>query len=614
MYLSRFALSALVFSGRVLAAIPVVARQGTTTTPFVQSGTPGAPSTTLDWWPFEDFSTSSASQPFLASSSSSQSQPTISSTSSLSFSRPPQSSSPSIIDITALPPSITNPPHPRIRTKGDAKPFSLAPVFLITGLVLGALVGWPAFNAYEKWAAKSAAVPLLRGPAYVPVNHVNQRTNGDRRDPMSDVHGSPSKHTRHGNPYSVGRGFLGRIPPPTFHKPPLPTSQERTKSTSSEGPFAWPSIPASSRSTPIHSRPAANRSAKSVRTTTAISDDPFTSTASDARSQTVVAASRTSTRSTFAHTSKFGEIWSDDEDEHSVVISPISPSLPVEGEGEAKTGLFKIRSKPKSAKRKVRDEESTGSASELSLPIKETSPRKSSWSFPWVPGSPSVKPESYTTVPARTSSPRPRSFRTPESSPRKSSYVCSSEDVRFVDTSVLPSSPPTLTSPRLQSELFLTALEAPGPLAPRFKKVSRTVTRQRAVEERDDAGTSDPTSPSSPQPGNREDFNENRSLTKRSSRTGPSRHLSTASVSTISEFPGSPPPKRTPAERFHARHAALGKVEEIIQKSRSQTSIANLTVSPGRSAALDTVEEGRQFGRAGREFGSGGIEQRLFES
>ena len=75
-------------------------------------------------------------------------------------------------------------------------------------------------------------------------------------------------------------------------------------------------------------------------------------------------------------------------------------------------------------------------------------------------------------------------------------------------------------------------------------------------------------------------------------------------MSTIAEFPGDPPRKRTPAERFHARHSALDKVEEIVQRSRSQTSVVG--------ASAGAVED-RRLGRAGRDFESGGIEQRLFE-
>jgi len=101
-----------------------------------------------------------------------------------------------------------------------------------------------------------------------------------------------------------------------------------------------------------------------------------------------------------------------------------------------------------------------------------------------------------------------------------------------------------------------------------------------------------------------EHFYENHSPTKYDSRPEPGRHLSTASVSMISELPSDPPPKRTPAERFYARHSALNKVEEIIRKSRSQTGLVNATMDPGR-LTLDTVEEDKQFGRVGREFESG---------
>ena len=302
---------------------------------------------------------------------------------------------------------------------------------------------------------------------------------------------------------------------------------------------------------------------------------------------------------------------SDEErDDTSVFISPASPMLPADGEGGARTGLFKkLVSKPKSVKKKRREERSTKGMSESAPPAQESSPRKSSWNFPWISGSPSVKPESYTPVPARTSSPRSQSFKTPDSSPRKPSYVRSSENVRVVDTSVLPTSPTTLTSPRLESEFFLaaTVFDVSGAPTPKRMKSLRAMSRLGRGKERNNTDTPDANSPSLSHPSKSERSDENHSFMKHDSRPGPSRALSTTSVSGISEFPGDPPPKRTAAERFYARRSALDKVEEIVQRSKSQTSVA--AMSPGRSV----VEEGRQFGRAGREFESGGIEQRLFE-
>jgi len=480
-------------------------------------------------------------------------------------------------------------------------------------------VGWLTFSSYVRWVAKSVAVVLVPGPAYVPAER-DERADSDRGEWVGDVEGSPSKHTRHGNAYSsysVGRSLFGRIPSSRLYQPLPSTSQERSKS--SEKSFAWPSLPGSSRPVPSHSRATTNNSTKSTQIATVIPNDPFTSigTGPDTKSQTVVVASRTSTRSTFAHASRFGEVWSDEEDQDTVVVSPFSPTHPAEGEGEGRTGfLKKIRSQSKSSKGKKRDEKSTSAINGLASPVKETSPRKNNWNFPWIPGSPSVKPDSYTAVPARMSSPRSQSFRTPESSPRKPSHVRSSENVRSVDTSVLPASPPTLISPRLESEFFLSALvfDAPGTPTPKRTRLSRAVTGRRRGEERDDTDTLivDTTPPSPPGLSEFERSYESHFPTKRDPRPGPSRHLSTASVSTISEFPGDPPPKRTPAERFYARHSALDKVEEIIQRSRSQTSVANAATSRGRST-LDTVEEHRRFGRVGREFESGGIEQRLFE-
>ena len=606
MYSGSVAFCIFVCVGQVVAVVSAVARQETATSLFVQSS---ASPTTFDWWPFDG---DTGAQPLLALSSSSQPPTaTTSFASPLPLSQNPPSPSPPIIDITALPPSATKVPRPKARTKENIKPFSLAPVFVIAGLVLGILVGWTAFDSYERWVAKDPATSLLPGPAYVPVN---RRTDTERGEPADDIHGSPSKHTRHGNPYSsysVGRGFLGRIPSSVLRKPSPLMSQERMNAVGSEKSFAWPPLPDSSRSTPSQSRSTTSSSTTSARIMTAVADDPFFSARTDSKSPTMVAASRTSTRSTFAHASRFGEMLSD-EDESAVAVSPISPTLPAEGEGEGKTGLFKkIRSKSKSAKRKKRGEKSRSDTSESASLGKETSPRKSSWT--WVSGSPSIKPESYTTAPTRTSSPSSQSFRTPESSPRKPSYPRSGDNVRMVDTSVLPASPPTLTSPRLESEFFLSGivLDDFEELTPGRTRSSRGGTKYRRDEKRKDTDTLEETS--SPQSDRRDHSRRSRSPTKRDSRSGPSRGLSITSSSSISEFPGAPPPKRTPAERFYARRSALGKVDEIIQRSKSSTGVATPKMSPGR-LTLDTVDESRQFGRAGREFENGGIEQRLFES
>ena len=618
MYLGRSALPVLTYVGWVTAMTSGVARHERTVFLVGQSTTPDPLFSTFDWWPFGDFETDLASQPSLTNSPSRLPATTTFFTSSSSHTS--ASPSPSIVDITALPPTTTNIPHPRIRTKQNLKQFSLVPLFGFGGLLVGVLVGWLVFSSYDKWVARSTAVALVPGPAYVPVNRVNERVNRDRSELVRDVEGSPSKRTKHGTPYSsysVGRGLLGRIPSSRVYRPPPSATKARTKTNSSETSFAWPSLPTSSRSTPSYSRATTRSSTKSTQTTVAASDDPFTSignnsTGSDTKSQTVVVASR---RSTFARSSRFGEVWSDaEEDQDAVIVPPFTPTHPAEEGGEVRTGLLKIKSK--SVRGKKRDEGPTSGTTELPSPTKETH-RKGSWNYSWIPGSPSAKPDSYTVVPARTASPRSQSFRTPESSPRKPSYVGSSEKVRLVDTSILPTSPPTLTSPRLESEFFLTAMafDIPGTPSPKRTRSLRAATGVRRNEERDDTDTAGvgTISPSLPQLGTFNRSNESRSPTTCDSRPGPGRCLSTASMSTISEFPGDPPPKRTPAERFYARQSALDKVGEIVRRGRSQTGIANVMMSP-RRPTLDAVEEdSRRFGRIGKDSGEGGIEQRLFE-
>ena len=624
MFLGRITLSTLAYVAWTVATTSGVGREKPAFL-FGQSAISDAPFTTFDWWPFDNLETSIIPSPSLVSSDLS-SLPAIITSSASSSSHTPPSPSPSIVDITALPPATTNAPHPRIRTKDNLKPFSLAPLFAFAGLLFGALVGWFVFSSYNRWVARSDPVTIIPGPPYVPVRGADERAGSDRRQLLDDVEGSPSKHTRHGakySSYSVGRGLLGRIPSSRFYKPLPSMTQERTKPGSSEKSFTWPSLPDPPLFTPPHSRTTTNTSTKSTQIPATIPDDPFAavesnSTGTDKIPQTVVVASRTSTRSTFARTSRFSEMWSDDEgDQGTVVASSFNMTNSTEGDSEVRTGLLKkIRSKSRSAKGKKRGEESANSAVEPASPVKETSWRKGSWKFPWIPGSPSVKRDSFTTVPARTSSPRSQSFKTPESSPRKPSYARSGEGFRLVDTSVLPASPPTLTSPRWESELFLNprAAGVPGTPTPKRKMTSRVMNGARRDEEWNDLDilVADSASLSSPLLGESEHSNENHDLPTHDSRPEPGRRLSTASISTISEFPGRPPPRRTPAERFHARQSALDRVDEIIQRSRSQTSVANVAVNPGKPTS-DGVEI-RRFGRGGKKFGNDGIEQRLLES
>ena len=148
--------------------------------------------------------------------------------------------------------------------------------------------------------------------------------------------------------------------------------------------------------------------------------------------------------------------------------------------------------------------------------------------------------------------------------------------------------------------------DVPGTPTPKRKRLSQPGTGLRRGTGQFNADALAITSPS-PHLRDFERSHESRTPSKRDSRPGPSRHISTASVSTISEFPGEAPRKKTPAERFYARRSALDKVEEIIQRGRSQTNLANAGVGPPASG------EDRRSGHVGKEFKSSGIEQRLFE-
>ena len=170
----------------------------------------------------------------------------------------------------------------------------------------------------------------------------------------------------------------------------------------------------------------------------------------------------------------------------------------------------------------------------------------------------------------------------------------------MVDTSVLPASPPTLTSPRLGSEFFLrgTIFDASGTRKLQPMRSPRVVTGFR----RFDTDVPDVEPPSFPGPSESECLNEDGTPTNLRSSPGPGRDPSATS---ISQFPGDPPPKRSTAERLYARRSALGKVEEVVQRSKGQTNVGDALVSPERRG-LGTVEGGRQLGRIGKGFESGG--------
>jgi hypothetical protein len=139
---------------------------------------------------------------------------------------------------------------------------------------------------------------------------------------------------------------------------------------------------------------------------------------------------------------------------------------------------------------------------------------------------------------------------------------------------------------------------------------SQAVVRPWRGKQENEGDNPDETYPLPPQLGESDASNGNHYLVDQETRLGPSRALSTTSISSVSEFPGDPPPKRTAAERFYARRSALDKVDEIVQRSKSQTNVAATSCE---RLGLNTVDEARQFGRAGREFEGGGIEQRLLD-
>ena len=65
------------------------------------------------------------------------------------------------------------------------------------------------FSSHDKWVVKSAAVTLVPGPTYAPMNRVDERVNGGRGKLVRDMEGSPSKEAWNSVFFVFGRkGFF----------------------------------------------------------------------------------------------------------------------------------------------------------------------------------------------------------------------------------------------------------------------------------------------------------------------------------------------------------------------------------------------------------------------
>lgn len=182
------------------------------------------------------------------------------------------------------------------------------------------------------------------------------------------------------------------------------------------------------------------------------------------------------------------------------------------------------------------------------------------WGLGWMKGTKDGA-ETYTTLPVKSASNRSRNAgETPPTT-----------GMRRVDSAILPTSPTILSSAKMDSDFFFSPVSSVMRTPEKKTKRGKSLKREKTL-------------PPPPLP-------------------------SSNSISSMrpseSYYQGSSPPKRSVAERYMDRHSALGKVEAILSKSRSENGIA-VPQSPTLFGAV-LPGGGGEIGLKGT-----GIEQRLF--
>jgi hypothetical protein len=178
------------------------------------------PTSTINWWPYPPWGQSTVSlTPSVTTTASISPSPvavlsasppaSTTTTSSLEATSSPSSSpapSSTVISVTATPPatSLLSRPEVNATAHSSFNLLYLIPVFIVVGLLLGALSGLLGYRWYLRRLARKRGDSggnrkgsFISGPPYIPMRDLSHNAGGTEES-SSNLVGSPSKYTRHG--------------------------------------------------------------------------------------------------------------------------------------------------------------------------------------------------------------------------------------------------------------------------------------------------------------------------------------------------------------------------------------------------------------------------------
>ncbi|KAH9953030.1 hypothetical protein BC827DRAFT_195436 [Russula dissimulans] len=145
-----------------------------------------------------------------------------------------------VLSIAALPPATSLPSRPKVDSTAHSgfKLLYLTPLFILAGILLGALFGLLGYRWYSRRLARkggngdgSRRATFIPGPPYVPMHDMGHNA-GDMQEASLMALGSPSKYTRHG---AATKAWLLSVTGSSSHRASTrstaPPSRESTTST-----------------------------------------------------------------------------------------------------------------------------------------------------------------------------------------------------------------------------------------------------------------------------------------------------------------------------------------------------------------------------------------------